>query len=133
MEISKHFMEAGKRLCVTTGLTEQDRDRQIATAFARILKRLEKDPETYFEDVEEVLYYIGKFPVESEELVDRLLHVIKEPERYHRVYTRTAYLALAQCRGMSTSSSMFCVLSAATVQTTAIMKLTGGYRVRTTE
>lgn len=98
VEISKHFMEEVERRRVTEGLTERQRDEQISTAFAVVLRRLEATPQAYSEDVEEVLYYVGKFRLESESLIECLLDVIGDPNRYHRVYVRTAYLALAQCK-----------------------------------
>jgi hypothetical protein len=97
-EVSALFMNEVARITCEMDLKEEERNRYLATAFAPVLADLLPGGK-YEQRVEEALFYVGRFRVRDERLVTKLQQVLHDPQRYDRVYYRTASLAMAELEG----------------------------------
>jgi len=94
-EVSSHFLEEVKRICYWNHLsTKRKRNQYFRAAFKKVILAL-SDLKNYSEKIEEVLYYTGKFKVNSPKIFDVLKEIIKDPSRVDQVYYRTAHISLS--------------------------------------
>jgi hypothetical protein len=96
-EVSSHFLCEVERVAVTNKLGEQT-DESISSAFKEVVISERTSP-MYSERFQEVLYYIGKLKLESKELRDLLLSIIKNKSQYDPIYYRAANIALSRILG----------------------------------
>ncbi len=94
-EISDQFQsEVLRRIYYNGGGTPRDNE-VLKSVFINELSKV-NDFTSYSENVEEVLYYLGKFQIESEEILEKL-HKITNPETNAiPEYVRTSYITLAR-------------------------------------
>ena len=99
-EISEHFQAEVTRICITRGFDEQCRNEFLASAFDKVLAKLNTEARvsgdrSYAEDIEEVMFYAGTFPITAPTIVSKLKHVFENRDLYHPIYYRTAALSLS--------------------------------------
>jgi len=99
-EVSRHFVNEVERLRVTLKLSEEDCKSSITNAFKKIVEaQLKRNLMELDERFQEVLYYIGKLKITSDELVNLLLRIIENKNEFNLVYFRSASLALSRLKG----------------------------------
>lgn len=95
-EIAHHFQNEIERIQITHKLKIEERNIFLFNAFKKVLdNRIEEDLLSHDKRFEEVLYYIGKFNIRDPELISILKQIVKNNEKYHANYFRTASVALA--------------------------------------
>jgi hypothetical protein len=97
-EVSDLFMDEVRRISIEMGLSDEERDRYFTTAFSAVLADLAPGP-GYLQNVEEAMFYVGRFKVRDNRLLERLRKVLSGRRNYHPVYYRTASLAMAALEG----------------------------------
>ncbi len=94
-EVSSHFQDEVKRLCYEKDYSVEVRNLYLKNAFEKMLMTQTDSYEVYSEIVEEVIYYTGKYKIESDLITKILKKMIINPERVHPIYYRTAHLSLS--------------------------------------
>ncbi len=94
LEVSDHLMEEIDRIRIIYGLTEHERDEMLLHAFQSALENM-KDFYDYDPRIEEILYYIGKFGIKSQTILDYLKNIIKN-KKCSEDYYRTTSITLAR-------------------------------------
>ncbi len=94
-EVSQHFIKETERLRFTLKLNPGKFNLRAAVAFKNVIEEQKKDLLKYDERLQEVLYYIGKLRIQSEELTKVLIDIVTNRQRYNPVYFRSASLALS--------------------------------------
>jgi len=93
-EVSSHFQDEIERICYVNQLSVETRNQYLQEAFEKVL--LKQDHlENYSEQVEEVLYYTGKYRIDSPRILAILKRMIEDPTKIHPIYYRTAHISLS--------------------------------------
>jgi hypothetical protein len=92
-EVSTHFQDEVIRVCYYDKIPEQTKKGYLQTAFEKVLSG-RSDFQDYLERVEQVLYYTGKFELNSPTILEVLQKITEDPSRVNPVYYRTAHLSL---------------------------------------
>lgn len=96
-EVSTHFEDEVKRICHVRNLEEGTKKEFLRNAFENVLL-VQSDLENYSEICEEVLYYTGRFRIDSPKILSVLERIAKDPSGVDPTYYRTAHLSLGMCR-----------------------------------
>jgi len=94
-EVSDQFQSEVERRIYYNGGGTPNNNEIIKEVF---IKELNKEIEftEYSEKIEEVLYYLGKFQIESEEILQKLFSIINDSSNAHPIFIRTSYITLAR-------------------------------------
>ncbi len=95
-EVSAHFQDEVNRLLYWKHLSERGRNEYLQAAFEKVLSTFD-DTQRYLELIEEVLYYTGKYRIESPKLLGVLKRIAEDPSTVDLTYYRTAHLSLSMC------------------------------------
>jgi hypothetical protein len=94
-EVSQHFIKESERLKFTMKLTPEKFNLRAASAFKKVIGEQKNNLLNYDERLQEVLYYIGKLRIHSDELTQVLQDIVANRQKYNPVYFRSASLALS--------------------------------------
>ncbi len=95
-EVSQHFLQEVDRIRVSKNLTEARVLDHFREAFVAALRDdASADPNVLDERIQSVLYYAGRLRLRDNRIQSKLHSVLANPDSHHKIYRRSASIALA--------------------------------------